>query len=147
VVLQGRSLTSGSEQEQRCRQDRPEDQHEFGTATEQDGSPPPTFAELRRGQQSAGDQPRADNRSNNQRGKYPVDRRSYGTGADAGHDHAARAVPGRDVDHLPVTPTLEGQYIIKNVVLVAAAIVLGATVRGGELVPEPVLKSVREYRP
>ena len=44
----------------------------------------------------------------------------------------------------PVAPTLEGQYIIKNVVLVAAAIVLGATVRGGELVPEPVPESVRE---
>jgi uncharacterized membrane protein YkgB len=39
----------------------------------------------------------------------------------------------------PVVPTLEGQYIIKNVVLVAAAIVLGATVRGGELSPAPVL--------
>ena len=38
----------------------------------------------------------------------------------------------------PISPTLEGQYIIKNVVLVSAAIVLGATVRGGELVPEPV---------
>jgi hypothetical protein len=39
----------------------------------------------------------------------------------------------------PLVPTLEGQYIIKNVVLVSAAIVLGATVRGGELTPEPVL--------
>jgi uncharacterized membrane protein YkgB len=39
----------------------------------------------------------------------------------------------------PVAPTLEGQYIIKNIVLVSAAIVLGATVRGGELSPEPVL--------
>ena len=38
----------------------------------------------------------------------------------------------------PFVPTLEGQYIIKNVVLVAAAIVLGATVRGGELTPAPV---------
>jgi uncharacterized membrane protein YkgB len=38
----------------------------------------------------------------------------------------------------PLVPTLEGQYIIKNVVLVAAAIVLGATVRGGELTAEPV---------
>ena len=37
----------------------------------------------------------------------------------------------------PYAPTLEGQYIIKNVVIIAAAIVLGATVRGGELVPEP----------
>jgi uncharacterized membrane protein YkgB len=37
----------------------------------------------------------------------------------------------------PISPTLEGQYIIKNTVLVAAAIVVGATVRGGGLVPEP----------
>lgn len=37
----------------------------------------------------------------------------------------------------PWAPTLEGQYIIKNVVIVAAAIVLGATVRGGELTAEP----------
>ncbi len=38
----------------------------------------------------------------------------------------------------PIVPTLEGQYIIKNVVLVAAAIVLGATVRGGRLTAGPV---------
>jgi uncharacterized membrane protein YphA (DoxX/SURF4 family) len=42
----------------------------------------------------------------------------------------------------PVAPTLEGQYIIKNVVLVAAAIVLGATVRGGELTAEPVAATI-----
>ena len=41
----------------------------------------------------------------------------------------------------PIVPTLEGQYIIKNVVLVSAAIVLGATVRGGELTAEPVAAS------
>ena len=41
----------------------------------------------------------------------------------------------------PIAPTLEGQYIIKNVVIVAAAIVLGATVRGGELSPEPVAET------
>jgi uncharacterized membrane protein YkgB len=33
----------------------------------------------------------------------------------------------------PYAPTLEGQYIIKNLVLVGAAIVVGATVRGGRL--------------
>jgi uncharacterized membrane protein YkgB len=33
----------------------------------------------------------------------------------------------------PHAPTLEGQYIVKNLVLVAAAIVVGATVRGGQL--------------
>ena len=38
----------------------------------------------------------------------------------------------------PIKPTLEGQYIIKNIVIVSAAIVLGATVRGGQLTPEPV---------
>jgi uncharacterized membrane protein YphA (DoxX/SURF4 family) len=42
----------------------------------------------------------------------------------------------------PFAPTLEGQYIIKNVVLVAAAFVLGATVRGGELSPEPVAATI-----
>lgn len=37
----------------------------------------------------------------------------------------------------PFVPTLEGQYIIKNGVLVAAGIVLGATVRGGKLIADP----------
>jgi uncharacterized membrane protein YkgB len=37
----------------------------------------------------------------------------------------------------PLVPTLEGQYIIKNVVLIGAAMVVGGTVRGGRLVPEP----------
>ncbi|HUQ44171.1 MAG TPA: DoxX family membrane protein [Candidatus Limnocylindria bacterium] len=37
----------------------------------------------------------------------------------------------------PIAPTLEGQYIIKNIVLIGAAMVVGATVRGGGLVPEP----------
>ncbi len=38
---------------------------------------------------------------------------------------------------VPYAPTLEGQYIIKNVVLVSAGIVIGATVRGGRLVADP----------
>ena len=46
--------------------------------------------------------------------------------------------PSETFTIFPVAPTLEGQYIIKNVVIVSAAIVLGATVRGGQLVPEPV---------
>ena len=37
----------------------------------------------------------------------------------------------------PFAPTLEGQYIIKNIVLISAAIVLGALVRGGKLTAEP----------
>jgi uncharacterized membrane protein YphA (DoxX/SURF4 family) len=36
--------------------------------------------------------------------------------------------------HPPYAPTLEGQYVIKNLVLVSAGLVLGATVRGGGLV-------------
>lgn len=35
--------------------------------------------------------------------------------------------------HVPYAPTLEGQYIIKNVVLVSAGLVIGATARGGRL--------------
>lgn len=34
----------------------------------------------------------------------------------------------------PIALTLEGQYIVKNIVLVSAGVVLGATVRGGKLV-------------
>jgi len=38
--------------------------------------------------------------------------------------------------HFPYGPTLEGQYIIKNLVLIGAGIVLGGTVRGGRIVAE-----------
>jgi uncharacterized membrane protein YkgB len=37
----------------------------------------------------------------------------------------------------PYAPTLEGQYIIKNLVLISAGIVIGATVRGGRIVANP----------
>ncbi|NLF67072.1 MAG: hypothetical protein GX579_21000, partial [Chloroflexi bacterium] len=37
---------------------------------------------------------------------------------------------------VPYAPTLEGQYIIKNLVLISAGLVIGATVRGGWMVPE-----------
>jgi uncharacterized membrane protein YkgB len=45
--------------------------------------------------------------------------------------------PAETFDVFPFAPTLEGQYIIKNAVLISGAVVLGATVRGGRLVPEP----------
>jgi hypothetical protein len=32
---------------------------------------------------------------------------------------------------------MEGQYIIKNLALIGAALVLGGTVRGGHLEPDP----------
>jgi uncharacterized membrane protein YphA (DoxX/SURF4 family) len=44
--------------------------------------------------------------------------------------------PSEVFTRIPYAPTLEGQYIIKNAVLISAAIVLGATVRGGGLVSE-----------
>ncbi len=44
----------------------------------------------------------------------------------------------------PLLPTLEGQYIIKNLVLVSAGITIGATVRGGGMVDDPkVLEAAR----
>ncbi|MFC1465347.1 MAG: DoxX family protein [Candidatus Brachytrichaceae bacterium NZ_4S206] len=45
--------------------------------------------------------------------------------------------PGETWTIFPIAPTLEGQYIIKNIVLVSAALVIGATVRGGYVLAEP----------
>ena len=41
--------------------------------------------------------------------------------------------PNEAFQYIPYAPTLEGQYIIKNVVLISAGLVIGATVRGGGL--------------
>jgi uncharacterized membrane protein YphA (DoxX/SURF4 family) len=38
----------------------------------------------------------------------------------------------------PFGLTLEGQYIIKNLAIIGSALVLGATVRGGRVISEPV---------
>ena len=46
--------------------------------------------------------------------------------------------PAETFSIFPIAPTLEGQYIIKNIVLVGAAMVIGATVRGGTVTPDPV---------
>jgi len=45
--------------------------------------------------------------------------------------------PGEVFTAFPYAPTLEGQYIIKNIVLVSAGLVIGATVRGGGLTAHP----------
>ena len=45
--------------------------------------------------------------------------------------------PGESFLRFPYAPTLEGQYIIKNLVLISAGMVIGATVRGGEFVADP----------
>ena len=45
--------------------------------------------------------------------------------------------PGEVFTIVPYAPTLEGQYIIKNIVLVSAGLVIGATVRGGRVTFNP----------
>lgn len=45
--------------------------------------------------------------------------------------------PAEVFTRIPYAPTLEGQYIIKNMVLISAGLVIGATVRGGRLISEP----------
>jgi uncharacterized membrane protein YphA (DoxX/SURF4 family) len=45
--------------------------------------------------------------------------------------------PAEVFRRVPYAPTLEGQYIVKNLVLISAGLVIGATVRGGALVADP----------
>ncbi len=45
--------------------------------------------------------------------------------------------PDEVFTRIPYAPTLEGQYIIKNLVLVSAGLVIGATVRGGGVIADP----------
>lgn len=53
--------------------------------------------------------------------------------------------PGEVFTAIPYAPTLEGQYIIKNMVLVSAGLVIGATVRGGRVIADP--RMVRAAKP
>jgi uncharacterized membrane protein YphA (DoxX/SURF4 family) len=48
--------------------------------------------------------------------------------------------------HIPYAPTLEGQYIIKNLVLISAGLVIGATVRGGAVVADPAVAQLARER-
>jgi uncharacterized membrane protein YkgB len=49
--------------------------------------------------------------------------------------------------HFPLAPTLEGQYIIKNLVLLSAALVIGSQVRGGRVIADPeVVKELDAHR-
>lgn len=43
--------------------------------------------------------------------------------------------PGETFVKFPYAPTLEGQYIVKNLVLIGAGLVVGATVRGNVVLP------------
>ncbi len=45
--------------------------------------------------------------------------------------------PAEAFTRIPYAPTLEGQYIIKNIIIVSAGLVIGSTVRGGRLVADP----------
>lgn len=45
--------------------------------------------------------------------------------------------PDEVFTRIPYAPTLEGQYIFKNLVIISAGLVIGATVRGGGLVADP----------
>ena len=47
--------------------------------------------------------------------------------------------PGEVFTIIPIVPTLTGQYIIKDIVIISAAIVLGGTIRGGKIVADPVV--------
>ena len=52
--------------------------------------------------------------------------------------------PSETFARFPYAPTLEGQYIIKNIVLIGAAMVVGSTVRGGRIVPDPEAADIAE---
>lgn len=52
-------------------------------------------------------------------------------------------LPERVFTVFPFGLTLEGQYIVKNFVLIAAALVIGATVRGGRLTEEDAARRQR----
>jgi len=52
--------------------------------------------------------------------------------------------PSETFTRFPYAPSLEGQYIIKNVVLIGAAMVVGSTVRGGRIVPDPEAAEIAE---
>jgi uncharacterized membrane protein YphA (DoxX/SURF4 family) len=48
--------------------------------------------------------------------------------------------------YFPFVLTLEGQYIVKNLVIISSAIVIGATVRGGEVIADPEVARAAKKR-
>lgn len=52
--------------------------------------------------------------------------------------------PERVFNVFPIALTMEGQFMVKNAVLIAAALVVGATVRGGGLTEKPEVMAVDE---
>lgn len=55
--------------------------------------------------------------------------------------------PGETWKFFPYAPSLEGQYIFKNLVLLGAAVVVGSTVRGGRIKPDPSKALNAESKP
>ena len=53
---------------------------------------------------------------------------------------------GEVFTRIPYAPTLEGQYIIKNLVLISAGLVIGATVRGGAVVADPEIARLSQSK-
>ena len=51
--------------------------------------------------------------------------------------------PAETFARLPYAPTLEGQYILKNVVLIGAGLVIGATARGGRFTCDACTRPAR----
>lgn len=47
---------------------------------------------------------------------------------------------------VPFAPTFEGQYIIKNVVLISAGLLLGGTMHGGRVITDPVVAREAERK-
>lgn len=54
--------------------------------------------------------------------------------------------PELTFNRIPYAPTLEGQYIIKNLIIIASAMVLLATVRGGTVVADPQIARQAEKK-
>jgi len=56
--------------------------------------------------------------------------------------------PNETFVYIPFVPSMEGQYILKNLIIIAAAIVLGATIRGGAIIANsPIaLKAKKEEK-
>ena len=51
--------------------------------------------------------------------------------------------PAETFKIFPFVPTLEGQYIIKNLILISAGLAIGATVRGGSIISEPIKNKIK----
>ena len=52
--------------------------------------------------------------------------------------------PAVTFTRFPYAPTLEGQYIIKNLVLISAGMIIGATVRNGRIISDPDYKVMQK---